>query len=669
MSDDQLSLVPGPKAPPLKRKRVKAEVPIAESLPVARVIIDSPLPHLDHTFDYAVPEKLSDIAQPGVRVRVRFAGKLVDGFLIERADDSEHVGALSPLANVISPEQVLTPEILHLCQAIASRQAGILSDVIGAAIPTRHARAESQVFAGTVPEITSPTTSTWDSYRGGAGLIARACDGLAPRASVGVTGDATPQLLAEFALSVAASERGVLIVVPDRHAIDRVIEKLAASGCPKEAVAVIAADDGPEHRYAQWLSVLRGQARIVVGTRSAVFAPVQNLGAICVWDDWNSALADPQAPYWNARDVAIVRSSSQHTALVFIGNTQSTDVVALGDWVVRIEQDRMTARDNYPTVRSALDEQFLKNDAAAQSSRIPVAAHQMIKRALAHGPVLVHVARPGYVPGLVCAQCRAQALCTSCSGALVTTSLSSAPSCVLCGVADNAWSCPSCKHTQLRAFGLGSERTAEELGRAFPGIPVRTSSGDRILRTIDGHPAIIVATSGAAPVSPNGYAAALLLDGNAMLSRPDLRATEQTFAHWMESVSLVRPRSQQGEVLVVADPDHIAVQALIKNDAHGLAEREYEMRREVSLPPVIRLAVLTGIAADIDELIQLAHLPADVVVRGPVPVDAEKVRFLLSVKREDGVAMAEGLRHATAIRSAKRQGKPVNVRIDPIGVL
>ena len=667
MSDDQLSLVPGKKAP--TSKRVKAEVPIAEVLPVARVIIDSPLPHLDHTFDYAVPQKLSEIAQPGVRVRVRFAGKLVDGFLIERAHDSEHVGALSPLANVISPEQVLTPETLQLCQAIASRQAGVLSDVIGAAIPTRHARAEAQVFSESSQPIATPSASSWDSYRGGAGLISRACDGLAPRASVGVSGDATPALLAEFALSVAAVNRGVLIVVPDRHAIDRVMAALVAHGASPDSVAIIAADDGPERRYAQWLSVLRGQAHIVVGTRSAVFAPVKNLGAICVWDEWNSALADPQAPYWNARDVAIVRSSLQHTALMFIGNAQSTDAVALGDWMVRIEQDRITARDNYPTVRCALDEQFLKNDGAAHSSRIPVAAHQMIKRALAHGPVLVHVARPGYVPGLVCARCRAQALCTSCSGSLVTTSLSSAPSCVLCGVADAGWKCPSCKHTQLRAFGLGSERTAEELGRAFPGIPVRTSSGDRILRTIDGRPAIIVATSGAAPIPPDGYAAALLLDGNAMLSRPDLRATEQTFAHWMESVSLVRPRARNGEVLVVADPEHIAVQALIKNDAHGLADRECALRREVSLPPAVRLAVLTGVAGDIDELIELAQLPEGAVVRGPVPVDAEKVRFLLSVKREDAVAMAEGLRHAAAIRSAKRQGKPVNVRIDPIGVL
>ena len=669
MSDDQLSLVPEPQTGPAKRKKVKAEVPIASMLPVGRIIIDSPLPHLDHTFDYAIPEKLSDDAQPGVRVRVRFAGKLVDGFLLERVAESDHVGTLSAITNVISPEQVLVPEVLSLCQTIATRQAGILSDVIGAAIPSRHARAEAAVIEAQPADITSSTTSSWDSYRGASGLIERSKDGLAPRASVAVTGNSSPKMIAEYSVAVASSNRGVLVVVPDRHAIERILSELQSMDCPQSTIAVIAADDGPERRYAQWLSVLRGTARIVVGTRSAVFAPVHNLGAICVWDDWNGALADPQAPYWNARDVAIARSSAQHTALVFIGNTVSTDTHSMGDWIVRVEQDRLTARDQYPTVRCALDEQFLKNDAAAFSSRIPVAAHQLIKRGLEIGPVLVHVARPGYVPGLVCAQCRTQAHCTTCAGALVTTSLTSSPTCVLCGVTDNGWACPSCKHTKLRAFGLGSERTAEELGRAFPGVPVRTSSGDRILRTIDDRPAIIVATSGAAPVAPKGFAAALLLDGNAMLSRPELRASEQTFAHWMESVSLVRARQNGGEVLVVADPDHIAVQSLIKNDAHGFAEREFALRKEVSLPPSVRLAVLTGHATDVDELISLAQLPPHVMTRGPVPLADDKVRILLSVSREHGLSLAQSLRHATAIRSAKRTGKPVNVRIDPVGLL
>ena len=101
--------------------------------------MDLPLAHLDRPFDYLVPERLADQARPGVRVRVRFAGKLTDGFLIERADDSEHQGSLRYLERVVSAEQVLTEEIAGLARAVADRYAGTLADVLRLAVPQRHA--------------------------------------------------------------------------------------------------------------------------------------------------------------------------------------------------------------------------------------------------------------------------------------------------------------------------------------------------------------------------------------------------------------------------------------------------------------------------------------------------------------------------------------------------
>ena len=177
MSDDQLSLVPG------KKKRVKAEVPIAKIAPVAHIAIDSQLPHLDRVFDYAVPEKFSDLAQPGVRVRVRFAGKLTDGWLISRSDESDHPGTLAALTNVISPEVALIPEVLELAKSVVARQAGTLSDVLRSAIPNRHATAEATVFAP-APKVSDIEPTAWADYTGGAALIKRTIAGDAPRAVV-----------------------------------------------------------------------------------------------------------------------------------------------------------------------------------------------------------------------------------------------------------------------------------------------------------------------------------------------------------------------------------------------------------------------------------------------------------------------------------------------------
>ncbi|HWG92880.1 MAG TPA: primosome assembly protein PriA, partial [Mycobacteriales bacterium] len=111
----------------------------APDLPVARVAVESGLTHLDRPFDYAVPPEAADAAQPGCRVRVRFAGRLVDGWLLERAAASEHAGPLAPL-KLVSPEPVLSDEVAGLAREVADRHAGTLPDVLRLAVPPRHAR-------------------------------------------------------------------------------------------------------------------------------------------------------------------------------------------------------------------------------------------------------------------------------------------------------------------------------------------------------------------------------------------------------------------------------------------------------------------------------------------------------------------------------------------------
>ncbi|NBV90127.1 MAG: hypothetical protein EBR84_01765 [Actinobacteria bacterium] len=213
----------------------------------------------------------------------------------------------------------------------------------------------------------------------------------------------------------------------------------------------------------------------------------------------------------------------------------------------------------------------------------------------------------------------------------------------------------------MRATAIGSVRTAEELGRAFPGVPVRWSSADHIVREIDDRPSIVVATPGAAPIPASGYQAAIFLDGNILLARPDLRASEDTFAKWMECASLVRP---SGEVVVVADPAHPAVQGLIRHDPIGFAQRELQERASVNLPPATRIAVLTGAQADIDDLLSIAQLPESILKRGPVPA-ANGVRLILSTTRAEAPALAEALKQATNVRSARKRGDAVNIRFDP----
>ena len=225
----------------------------------------------------------------------------------------------------------------------------------------------------------------------------------------------------------------------------------------------------------------------------------------------------------------------------------------------------------------------------------------------------------------------------------------------------------------MRAAVVGSGRTAEELGRAFPGAVLRTSSGTSVLAEVPAGPAVVVATPGAEPLVAGGYGAALLLDGWALLSRPDLRAAEETLRRWLNAISLV---AGDGTVVIGADAGLPAVQAAVRWDPAGFAERELADRQQLHFPPAGRMASLTGTPADVAELLSVTQLPGSVEELGSVELpgrdggrgnDAgDQIRALLRVPRADGGALAEALHAGAAIRSARKTGGPVRVMLDPL---
>ena len=665
------------------RSRARDNAP-AQRQPVAQVTVDIPLAHLDRPFDYLVPERLADSAAPGCRVRVRFAGQLVDGFVLARADASDHPGRLSYLDRVVSPEPVLTPEIAGLARAIADRYAGTLADVLRLAIPPRHAGTEAKPSppAGGLPP--RPELGSWARYPAGDAFLAALADGRGARAAwSALPGPEWPDEIAIAAAAAAAAGRGVVIVVPDVKDLARVDAALTARLGSASHVC-LTADLGPAERYRRWLSILRGSARISAGTRAAMFAPVRDLGLVVLWDDGDDLLAERRAPYPHAREVLALRAHRQGAAALIGGFARSaelTQLVAAG-WARALAGDRGAVRAAAPRVRPAADEDELARDGAALSARLPSLAIRTARAALAHGPVLVQVPRRGYLAAIACGRCRARARCTVCAGPLEVAGARQTPQCRWCGAVAASWSCPRCGFTQVRAIVTGAARTAEELGRAFPSVPVRFSGGQNVLATVPADPAVVVATPGAEPVAADGYAAALLLDGWALLGRPSLRAGEETLRKWLTAAALVRPAGQQGNVIVHADAGLAAVQALIRWDPAGFAERELAERDQLSFPPAVRMAAVSGPAGAVGELLGATGLPAAAEVLGPVPdeedhpeaeehpedADSIPVRALIRVPRAEGSALARALQSAQATRSP-RKDHAVRVQLDPGEVL
>lgn len=672
----------------------------AEDRPVARIAVDMSLPHLDRPFDYLVPAEMDARAVPGCRVRVRFAGQLVDGFLLERVTESGHDGKLLYLERVTSPEPVLNPEIAALAREVADRYAGTLADVLRLAVPPRHARVEAEPVAlpdgaaskdAASKDVVSKAESepsgegdtagigVWRDYPAGASFLSALADGRAPRAVW--TALPGPDWTAAIAGAVAATlrgGRGALVVVADGRDVAGVDAALEAELGAGVHVA-LTAELGPAERYRRWLSVLRGSARAVVGTRAAMFAPVADLGLAVLWDDGDDVHAEPHAPYPHPRDVLALRAHRTGAAALIGGFTRTTDATQLVEsgWAHTLAADRGRVRTAMPRVRYVGEDAQLARDAAARTARLPNVAFEAAREALKDGPVLVQVPRRGYVPGIACGRCRTPAQCAACQGPLSLPSSHAAPHCRWCGRIAGDWHCPECGFFQVRAVVVGAKRTAEELGRAFPGVPVRTSGRDAVLERIGPDRALVVSTPGAEPPAEGGYRAALLLDGWVLLGRPDLRAGEETLRRWMNAAALVRP---QGPVVVAAEGSLPPVQALVRWDPVTYAERELSERRDVGFPPAARMASLTATPAAIRELLADARLPGGAEVLGPVPVpqapgppaggDApQKERALIRVPRAAGHALARALKEAQGVRSARKAAETVRVQIDPLELI
>jgi primosomal protein N' (replication factor Y) len=836
-------------------------VPAAEH-PVARVCVDTPLPHLDRLFDYLVPAEMSAAAQPGVRVKVRFAGQQLDGFLLERADSSEHQGKLSYLDKVVSPEIVLTPEVARAARAIADRYAGTLADVLRLAVPPRHGRAEKAPAPALAPtpapapaaEIPDPAPTDppppeieplhgeyphadqpndqrnalghsehphapahsehevgsrrvdhvdasgrtehtgasgrdehmdapgrgghldapgrgghadapghvehtdasgrgeyarapervertvalgrgehtdvsgraehtdvsgrggyqgapggWVAYPAGEAFIRALADGKSPRAVwSALPGEDWPTRLAEAAAATASSGRGTLIVVADQRDLDRVDTALTIAlrpeptsrlestvrpepaGRPELTVGpestgrpepdhhatrapahiALSAALGPEARYKRFLRASRGEVKVVAGTRAAAFAPVPDLGLVVIWDDGDDVHADPHSPYPHAREVVLTRAHLGGAAALVGGFSRTAEGQQLveTDWARDLAPDREAVRRRAPHVVTVADD---SKDIQTNPARLPSVAWKAAQTALAAGqPVLVQVPRRGYLPSIACAKCRTPSRCPHCHGPLSLNDATGPATCRWCARIAAGWQCTECGSRALRASIVGARRTAEELGRAFAGVPVRTSGRESILVSVPAGPALVISTPGAEPyVEHGGYGAVLLLDTWALLTRADLRAGEETLRRWLAAASLARPAAEGGTVVVVADGQLAAVQALVRFDPAWLAARDLAERRELGFPPAARMASLTGTSAAVEELLATARLPDGAEILGPVPAGEENERFLVRVPRGAARAMAYALRTASGVRSLRKAPESVRVQVDPIEIL
>ena len=372
-----------------------------------------------------------------------------------------------------------------------------------------------------------------------------------------------------------------------------------------------------------------GRARSSSAPAPPRWRPCTTSACVVIWDDGDDLHAEPRAPYPHVREVLAMRATQQGAAML-VGRVrphlrERCCCSGPGGRTSWPPTARSSARGpgstsvpgRGPSRRFAHPAGGLRRDPRGTGERPgarPDPARGLCPlarlRALPHAGA-VH--RP--VPG------------RSCWAAPRTP-----PTCRWCGTADPAWACRECGHRGLRAPVRGEARTAEELGRSFAGTTIRSSSSDRVLTQVSDQADIVVATVGAEPPAEGGYAAVVILDTWLTLARDDLRANEEALRRWLGAAGTrAAGRSGRGG----RRPGLPVLQALVRWDPAGFAERELAERTATHLPPAARLATITGEPGALDDALTLLDLPEVADLLGPV---AGRGREGRAARRHPGAA-------------------------------
>jgi primosomal protein N' (replication factor Y) len=523
---------------------------------------------------------------------------------------------------------------MELVTAVARRWGSIPSEILTAAIPPRVMAAEKGFTRESAAQLQDRSRSKNPSHS----------------YYLFTPGENPIETIASWAVS-RLSKGGVLVVLPELREVLALAEELSNLNADFEVL------DGSlprSTRYESFLKVATGEAKLVIGTRSAIFSPIADLQTIVVFREGSESHYEKRSPGWNVRDVAILRSQLSAIDLTFAGFAPSSEVSLL------IEDEAIALRGKRAKVNAMAYPQ-------THGELLPDRIFTPIRDALTRGSVLFLVPRKGYSQAISCTSCRNISLC-DCGGRIYFGGPERGYICSLCNLSTSEWSCKWCKKSAANLLGRGNLRFAQEIGRAFPGFPVLSSDATHVVEQVENQRSIVLATAGMAPPVSGGYQAVVVLEGDNLFSQLDLRAQERAREAIMQSASLL---SVNGKALIVVDNAHPIVAGLSRWNLSPLLSRELREREQTQLPPYVHAIVLeiassesstflSGIRSSISE----SRLPSSTRILGPTALDSEFSRIILTVSRDRGQELFDFLVTYRKKRGLAKKSIP-RMRIDP----
>ncbi len=607
----------------------------------ARVVVESDLLQLDREFDFLVPKNLADTVQIGQRVRFQLGRtkKLASGFIASLPTESSF--ATSELVEIVDSEPVVTQEIFRLSRQVANRQAVALGEILQQAVVEHMPRIPKPLY-----EPTPETLVDVPSLPGIPSLPSRSAI-LTSARSLTHEGMRYPDwcwLFLRAAVEAIQAGKSALLIVPERDQINQLAALFSSMGM-QNLISTWLPGEKKSDRFTNFHRALIQDKSIVIGSRSAIYAPVRNLGVIALFDDGDDSLREQGSPYTHAREIALMRATDD-VKLLFAANYRSLEIQRLVEigYLKDMEMKLPPARISY----------------SPPAQRLDAASFKLMREALEVGPVLVLIPRKGNSATVYCAGCDQRLACNNCKGPIWENEKGEYRCRVCQGISH---SCAACGSNKLRRGRTGSTRTAAEFGKAFPGTTISEFTSDTKPTAIKKSKHLILATPGSAPRVQLGYAALLILDSDVWLAMPQLRSEQTAVRDWMEAIEQL---SDTGRAHV-AGVDQDLGQALSLGQHRALAASAFREVNSLSLPPAARIATLEGTQDTITQALEVAQKAGATVLRSNLSDSASAlIRFSYSQGAEVSASLkALALKtNARLVGANKRRGLKI-VMDDP----
>lgn len=656
---------------------------------IAKVLVEINNINVDKTFDYIVPFEYIEKIKIGMRVKVPFASRELEGFVLDLVNSTDDNYELKEIISIVDAEPILNNELLHLGKFMSKKYFSTLISCYQTMLPkalkaqnrtninkkmikyvelcsnsfpklkpnqekiVEYLRANGKVKKEEVNKISVSGVNTLikngiiiesltEEYR----LVTKDINKeketfkltveqqeaknkilSQTQSSVfllhGVTGSGKTVVYMEIVEEMLKRGKDSIFLVPEISLTPQMVYHFKSRFGDEVAVLHSRLSEG--EKYDEYRKIVEGKVHIVVGARSAVFAPFKNLGAIIIDEEHTTSYKQDNNPKYSAIEIAIERAKNNNAIVILGSATPSLETYArsIKGLYTLVELKHRVNTNNLPLVE-IVDMSKEKHRASIFSSRLITEVNKRLEK---HEQIILLLNRRGYSSFITCSNCGYTAKCPHCDITLTYHKTSNTLRCHYCGYADKMNDiCPSCGEKAIKTLGTGTEKVEEEIKKVFNARVVRMDldttsrkgSHEKIITAFKNHEYdILLGTQMIAKgLDFDNVTLVGVINADTSLMIPNYRSNEYTFQLLMQTAGRSGRGEKKGSVIIQTfNPEHYAITLASKHDYIDFFKQEMEVRRKLSYPPYYYLIYIKVIGKDYNKISVESNKIASILTR------------------------------------------------------